>query len=395
MDTLSDTLRVMRVTEAVFTNETLYAPWHHRVPSSGVVSAVEAEAEHRVVFHMITEGECFVEVEGQPTLRVTAGDVVLFPNGRTHRMVFAPDRRAASPSACPAAPPLRPTPAAQGDGRAVTRLIRGDFACDLRVTHMLFAGLPPVIRVGIRGSSAGAWLESSIAYALGESRARRPGSEGMLVKLSELLFIEVLRIYVDACDKHDIGWLAGISDRAIDLALNSLHQQPARAWTLDELARTAGTSRSVLAERFRQLMGTTPMQYLTRWRMLLAANLLRHSNTPLTRIAENVGYQTDTAFIRAFRRELGTSPAAWRRLERRAKPRHRDAREAPVEGFRSDDVLQETCVRPTASRLQAWRSTAFGATAFDASFSDHRHPATQAIRANGLFPAPSGHSEDR
>lgn len=337
MDALSETLRVVRVTHAVFTHETLRAPWHHRTLPSGTLPA-EADEGHRIVLHMITEGECFVEVEGQPTLRVTAGDVVLFPNGRAHRMVSAPDRLPTSPMPRPGAGRLHlPGPAAQGDDGSVTRLIRGHLFCDPCVAHMLLARLPPVIRVGIRGASAGAWLESSIAYALGESIAPTPGFAGMRAKLSELLLIEVLRIHANACDRRDAGWLAGVSDRAIGTVLNSLHQQPARTWTLDELARTAGTSRSVLAERFRQLMGTTPMQYLTRWRMLLAANLLRHSNTPLTRIAENVGYQTDTAFIRAFRRELGASPAAWRRLERRAKPRRCDAQEVLLEGSRSDD----------------------------------------------------------
>jgi AraC-like DNA-binding protein len=165
----------------------------------------------------------------------------------------------------------------------------------------------------VRGSNAGIWLESSVRYALAEARSPRPGGAGVLAKLAELLFIEVLRLYMNEQGEGRTGWLAGMGDRIVGSALTALHSHPARAWTLEELARTAGTSRSVLAERFQQLVGSAPMQYLTQWRMLLAANLLCRSNAPLARIAEDVGYQTDTAFSRAFRREYGCPPAAWRR----------------------------------------------------------------------------------
>jgi AraC-like DNA-binding protein len=169
------------------------------------------------------------------------------------------------------------------------------------------------LRVNVRGSNAGIWLESSVRYALAEARSPRPGGAGVLAKLAELLFIEVLRLYTSEQGEGRTGWLAGMGDRIVGSALTALHSRPAQAWTLEELARTAGSSRSVLAERFQQLVGTAPMQYLTQWRMLLAANLLCRSNAPLARIAEDVGYQTDTAFSRAFRREYGCPPAAWRR----------------------------------------------------------------------------------
>ena len=168
----------------------------------------------------------------------------------------------------------------------------------------------------MRGSNAGAWLEASVRYALAEARSPRPGGAGVLARLAEVLFIEVLRLYMyeqTAGRAGRTGWLAGLGDRIVGAALNALHARPAHAWTLEDLAREAGTSRSVLAERFQQLVGSSPMQYLTQWRMLLAANLLCRSRAPLLRIAEEVGYQTDTAFSRAFRREYGAPPAAWRR----------------------------------------------------------------------------------
>jgi AraC-like DNA-binding protein len=135
-----------------------------------------------------------------------------------------------------------------------------------------------------------------------------------------VLFIEVLRLYMNEQVVGRTGWLVGVGDRIVGAALNALHARPAHAWTLEELAREAATSRSVLAERFAQLVGSAPMQYLTQWRMLLAANLLCRSNAPLARIAEDVGYQTDTAFSRAFRREFGAPPAAWRRTQATRAP---------------------------------------------------------------------------
>jgi AraC-like DNA-binding protein len=180
---------------------------------------------------------------------------------------------------------------------------------------MLLGGLPPLLRVSVRGSNAGVWLEASVRYALAEARSPRPGGAGVLAKLAEVLFIEVLRLYVNEQSAGRSGWLAAVGDRVVGAALTQLHTRPAHAWTLETLARAAGTSRSVLAERFQQLVGSAPMEYLTQWRMLLAANLLCRSNAPLARIAEDIGYQTDTAFIRAFRREYGVPPAAWRRQQ--------------------------------------------------------------------------------
>jgi AraC-like DNA-binding protein len=208
----------------------------------------------------------------------------------------------------------RPRQLVYGGGGATTRLVCGYLACDARLARMLLAGLPRMVHVNVRGSNAGVWLEASVRYALAEARSPRPGGNGVLAKLAEVLFIEVLRLYIGTQSAGRTGWLAGVGDRVVGAALNELHARPAQAWTLEELARVVGTSRSVLAERFQHLVGSPPMQYLTQWRMLLAANLLAGSNAPLARIAEDVGYQTDTAFIRAFRREYGAPPAAWRRL---------------------------------------------------------------------------------
>jgi AraC-like DNA-binding protein len=317
MDALSETLRVVRLVGAIFINARFTAPWCYQSPSADTAAPfLEPTAERVVIFHLITEGECYVELGDEPPLRLIAGDAIIFPLGDAHRMASLPGLAPASGGASlREVLSRRPRQLDFGGGGTTTRLVCGYLACDARLARMLLAGLPPMVRVNVRGSNAGIWLEASVRYALAEARSPRPGGAGVLAKLAEVLFIEVLRLYMNEQKEGRTGWLAGVGDRIVGAALNALHKSPAQAWTLDELARTAGTSRSVLAERFQHLVGSSPMQYLTQWRMLLAANLLRRSKAPLISIAEDVGYQTDTAFIRAFRREFGAPPAAWRRSQ--------------------------------------------------------------------------------
>jgi AraC-like DNA-binding protein len=315
MDALSETLRVVRLVGAIFIQARFTAPWCYQSPrADSVATILEPGAERVVIFHLITEGECHVELGDAPPVKLVAGDAVIFPHGDAHLMSSQPGLPPAQGGArLDAVLARRPRQIAHGGGGARTRLVCGYLACDARLARMLLAGLPPLVKVNVRGSNAGAWLEASVRYALAEARSPRPGGAGVLAKLAEVLFIEVLRLYMNEQGEGRTGWLAGVGDRIVGAALNALHADPARGWTLDELARTAATSRSVLAERFAQLVGSSPMQYLTQWRMLLAANLLTRSNAPLASIAEDVSYQTDSAFSRAFRREFGTPPAAWRR----------------------------------------------------------------------------------
>lgn len=315
MDALSETLRVVRLVGAIFINGRFSAPWCYQSPHADTVAPIlEPGAERVVIFHLITEGECYCELGDAPPVRLAAGDAIIFPQGHAHRMASAPGVPPAQGGARLAQVlARRPRQLAYGGGGATTRLVCGYLACDARLARMLLSGLPPLVRVNLRGSDAGTWLEASVRYALAEARSPRPGGEGVLAKLAEVLFIEVLRLYMNQQREGGTGWLVGVGDRIVGAALNALHANPAHAWSLEALARTAGTSRSVLAERFQLLVGSSPMQYLTQWRMLLASNLLCRSNAPLSRIAEDVGYQTDTAFSRAFRREFGAPPAAWRR----------------------------------------------------------------------------------
>ena len=316
MDALSETLRVVRLVGAIFINGRFTAPWCYQSPrADSAAPLLEPGAERVVIFHLITEGECFVEIDAGQPVHLTAGDVVVFPQGHAHRMCSAAGLQPARDARLETVLSRRPRKLIYGGGGRTTRLVCGYLACDARLARLLLSGLPPLLKVSVRGSNAGMWLEASVQYALAEARSPRPGGAGVLAKLAEVLFIEVLRLYMNEQSSGRIGWLAAVRDRIVGAALNELHARPAHAWTLEALARAAGTSRSVLAERFQHLVGSAPMEYLTHWRMLLAANLLCGSNAPMARIAENVGYQTDTAFIRAFRREYGMPPAAWRRRQ--------------------------------------------------------------------------------
>jgi AraC-like DNA-binding protein len=316
MDALSETLRVVQLSGAFFIDGRFTAPWCYRSPPAAQVARyLEPNAQRVVIFHLIIEGECWIEMGNQPPLALRAGEVALFPHGDAHRMGSAPGLVPAEGSDLAAVLSRRPGRLIHGGGGARTRMACGYMACDSRLARLLLQGLPPVVRVDVRGAGAGAWLESSVNYALAEARSPRPGGEGVLAKLAELLFVEVLRLHIAQQGEERTGWLVGIGDPIVGSALHALHREPARAWTLEELAAAARTSRSVLAERFQRLVGTSPIQYLTQWRMLLAANLLRRGKAPLSQIAEDVGYQTDTAFSRAFRREYGAPPAAWRRSQ--------------------------------------------------------------------------------
>jgi transcriptional regulator GlxA family with amidase domain len=173
-------------------------------------------------------------------------------------------------------------------------------------------GLPPIFKVNIGNDSSGQWLENSIRYSVGQAAASQTGSEIVVAKLSEALFAETLRRYVDLLPPRQTGWLAGARDPDVGNALALVHRQPSDPWTIAELARRVGVSRSVLAERFRNFLGVPPMAYLTRWRLQLGAQLLTSTSHSVAQIAAEVGYESEPAFNRAFKREFGSPPARFR-----------------------------------------------------------------------------------
>jgi AraC-like DNA-binding protein len=208
----------------------------------------------------------------------------------------------------------------QGATGNATRIICGYLACDKRLAEPILFGLPRLLKVSMGGGGTAAWVQSSIKFSVAESASARPGSAAVLARLSEVLFAEAIRHYMDELPAGNSGWLAGLRDRHVGRALALLHEQPAHRWTVDQLAKKVGLSRSALAERFNELIGSPPMQYLARWRTSLAARALRETKASIVRVAEDVGYESEAAFNRAFKREFGLPPAAWRRKAPKPPP---------------------------------------------------------------------------
>jgi AraC-like DNA-binding protein len=319
MDALSDVLRVVQLTGAVYLNGAFSEPWSVVVPANSPLCANYLPPSDRVIsFHLLTEGSCRAALPGDPTgaLQVDAGEVVVVPQGDTHLLGSATDR---SPEhmAPLLANQVRTNPGgvmtlAHGGDGAGTRMICGFLAAQDIWKNPLLSALPRLFKVSMRGSRA-SWLESSLRVATEEAGSARAGSSTMLAKLAELLFVEAVRCHVDTMPSDRKGSLAGLRDRLVARALALMHAEPARSWTVEDLARQIGMSRSGLARRFTDLLGVPPMQYLTTWRLQLAAQRLRLSNRPLGEVAEEVGYESEAAFNRAFRREFGMPPATWRR----------------------------------------------------------------------------------
>jgi AraC-like DNA-binding protein len=203
-------------------------------------------------------------------------------------------------------------PLRAGGGGVVSRFVCGYMTCDPHLSRPILNGLPPVFKVNVRVDSAGHWLETSILHLVDEAASGRVGSEAMLAKLSEALFVDTLRRYVDRLPEHQSGWLAGARDSLVGRSLALLHGRVAHPWTIAALAREVGISRSALVERFSRFLSEPPLAYLTRWRLQLAAESLQKTSRGVADIAADVGYQSEAAFSRAFRREFGQPPGRYR-----------------------------------------------------------------------------------
>jgi AraC-like DNA-binding protein len=317
MDALSDVLKSIRLEGALYLNAEFTAPWCIRgecgLPS---VRRRLAGAEHVVFFHFVTEGRCKVRLSnGGETLAASAGDLILIPQDDRHLLgsdvAIAPlegDSLFAEGGGDAEIVQLR-----HGGGGATTRFVCGYLACSRSVCRPLLEALPRALTIPIGDGPASTLLRELLRVGVRESAALRPGAGSLLAKLSELMFVEALRRYVENLPPQGMGWLAGLRDPQVGRALALMHGEPGKAWTVDELAREVALSRSALAERFAGLVGEPPMQYLTRWRLALAAQMLRAGRDAVGRVAERSGYESDAAFNRAFKREFGMPPAAWRR----------------------------------------------------------------------------------
>lgn len=314
MDALSEILRSVKLSGAMFFNAVCSKPWCVSAPPSKTLGRYLApEASHVIEFHLVVRGSGYVRVGGERT-PFSAGDILMIPHGDPHQMGngdgAAPiDGTLALPELLTGGLKLSRI----GGGGEETRLICGYLACEARLIEPVLTGLPRVVRVHIRNDAAGEWLENSIVHAVERAVAVVPGSDVILARLSEVLFAETLQRYVSQLPPGRTGWLAAAGDATVGRSLAALHRRPGHRWTLDELAEIASVSRSALTDRFARLIGKSPMAYLADWRLELGAEALRSTSRSVVQIAAHVGYESEAAFNRAFKRRFGKPPAQYRR----------------------------------------------------------------------------------
>jgi AraC-like DNA-binding protein len=327
-DPLSDLLRSIRIRGAVFYYVSCKGQWSaEALPAKEIAEAVMPGCEHVMEYHLIAKGNGWAAVSGEQPRRLAAGDIVMFPQGDRHVI-----------SSAPGVEPIRqtadwvfttrddPRPIAvsyhhgvvEAGGRVPAQeadmiAICGFLGCDLRPFNPLVAALPRLLHLSAHDSDN--WVFRVIDQAVAECVEPRPGGDAVLERLGEMIFIDAARRHLAALPEGATGWLAGLRDPMVGKTLELMHCRPDEAWTVEALAREVGASRSVLHERFLQLIGQPPMQYLANWRIQLGARRLRESNRTVAAIAMEVGYESESAFSRAFRRAVGTPPAAWRKAQ--------------------------------------------------------------------------------
>jgi AraC-like DNA-binding protein len=325
LDVLSDVLRAVRLTGAVYFEVHARAPWTAETPQmSSICADVMPAFEHVIAFHIVLDGQCWAQLteDADSAVRMEAGDVIIFVGGDGHVMGTERGKRADVDFSLYRRLKDRPLPFvlsdSGGDGEAA-HLACGYLGCDARPFNPLLHALPRMLLV--HGKETGLNLTHDlIRAALQESERPRAGGETILSKLSELMFLQAVRQHIDGLPAESTGWLSGLRDRHVGMALGLMHGRPSARWTIDALARRIGLSRSVFAERFTQLVGAPPMQYLGNWRLQLAAQLLERGGMSVAQAAEQVGYESEAAFNRAFKRQVGVPPGSWRRSRMSAFP---------------------------------------------------------------------------
>jgi AraC-like DNA-binding protein len=317
IDPLTDVLSSVRLNGAVFFSIDGAGPWAAAAPAASALSAdVMPGADHVLEFHAVTRGRCMGGLIGEERVQLEAGDVICFPHGDPHVMSSGPDTQPIPMDASMLignGTTRLPLSMKLGSGPVDVHLVCGFLACDTRPFNPLLAALPRVLRASDRDGAGAGWLTRFMEVAESEATSQRPGVDGMLARLSELMFVEVVRRHLETLPPGRVGWLAGLRDPHVGRALTALHARPGHAWTLDGLGREAGLSRSALAERFAALVGEPPIQYLARWRMQVAAGLLATTHDGIAAIGARVGYGSEAAFNRAFKKAVGVPPASWRR----------------------------------------------------------------------------------
>jgi AraC-like DNA-binding protein len=311
MDPLSDVLRAVRLNAAYFYLVEAGPPWSvSALAAKELVPRVLPEAEHLISYHILLSGSCWGGLDGRSQVQMEPGDVIVFPHGDAHIMSSASGHRDDETRDGTSAQRYPNTVRLGPDSGRDTSFVCGFLGCDVRPFNPLLSSLPR--RLHVKGIANG-WLSQIPRQVVNESRTGGVGSETMLTRMAELMFVEVVRRHIEELPAQESGWLAGLRDPVVGQTLSHLHERPNHPWTLPELATTISSSRSVLVERFSRLVGVPPMLYLKRWRLQLAAEHLARGSAKVASIGTQVGYESEAAFSRAFKQETGLSPAAWRR----------------------------------------------------------------------------------
>jgi AraC-like DNA-binding protein len=308
-------MRTASMTGPIMFHGECTAPWAFTTrPLHQIARLLVPGADRLVTYHLLTEGCAVVRLDGAAEVPVGAGDMVIIPHGDSHTLANGASSKVVDDDCmfrCALTGGMRAL--RLGGGGDLTRIVGGCFGCDSQAGRLFLAGLPSVIKVSIRSDAAGQWLESSIRYLVREVALGRLGATTLLSKMAEALVIEALRRYLKELPPEQTSWLAGAKDPIVGRALALLHQRPSHRWTLAELAVQVGASRSVLAERFTRLIGEPPLSYLAHWRLHLAARQLQTSHNTILQVALDVGYDSEAAFNRAFKREFALPPARYRK----------------------------------------------------------------------------------
>jgi AraC-like DNA-binding protein len=319
-DVLSDVLSAVHLSGSVFFEVMAKAPWVAEAPDAAEIAhEVAPGAQHVIEYHVVTHGSCWISLVGDhPTepVRLREGDIVVVPHGDAHVVSSEPGMRAKPgldisrySEESNARPFLLRT---GGDGPSDTNLICGFFSCDARPFNPLLDSLPRFMRFGRDTTTSHTLLDQFIRFAATEMGNKRAGRRSVLNRLSELMFVEIIRLHMNDLVDSNTGWLAGLRDPLVGRTLTLLHTRPSHSWTLEELASEAATSRSVLVDRFAHLVGCPPIQYLAQWRMQIAARRLLDPGATIALVAHEVGYESEAAFSRAFKKLVGRSPGQWR-----------------------------------------------------------------------------------
>lgn len=329
IDILSNVLKHVQLRGAVFFYVACHGNWVAATASAKTIAAsLMPNAGHILEYHLLAKGSGWAAVIGQQPVKLSQGDIVLFPQGDEHVLSNAPDAKMNThqsssnplPHSLPLAVSFVQGKPIMGElknaATADAVLVCGFITCDASPFNPLLSSLPRMLHYSPDPRTS--WIPDLLRHATMESENKKPGTDAFLARMSEMLFVDAVRNYLSQQTSVEHGWLAGLNDRFVGKALSEIHAAPAKSWTVEELAKEVGLSRSSFHDRFLQFIGVPPMQYLMQWRMQLAASILRSSHYSIAQVAQEIGYDSEAAFARAFKRLTGSPPAQWRKQQKSA-----------------------------------------------------------------------------